>query len=44
MAPSFYDGLETHKSWSGLLVKFIFDDSFTLFTRVDRSPATSPPA
>jgi sphingolipid delta-4 desaturase len=44
MAPSFYDGLETHKSWSGLLVKFIFDDSFTLFTRVDRSPASTPPA
>jgi sphingolipid delta-4 desaturase len=44
MAPSFYDGLETHASWSGLLVRFIFDDRFTLFTRVDRSPATSPPA
>ncbi len=43
MAPSFYDGLATHASWSGLLVRFIFDDSFTLFTRVDRSPATSPP-
>lgn len=42
MAPSFYDGLATHKSWSGLLVRFILDDSFTLFTRVDRSPATSP--
>jgi sphingolipid delta-4 desaturase len=41
-APSFYDGLATHKSWSGLLVRFIFDDSFTLFTRVDRSPATAP--
>jgi len=44
MAPSFYDGLKTHASWSGLLVRFILDDSFTLFTRVDRSPATSPPA
>jgi sphingolipid delta-4 desaturase len=42
-APSFYDELKTHESWSGLLLRFIFDDSFALYTRVDRSPATSPP-
>jgi sphingolipid delta-4 desaturase len=44
MAPTFYDGLKTHESWSGLLLRFVFDDRFTLFTRVDRSAATSPPA
>jgi sphingolipid 4-desaturase/C4-monooxygenase len=37
MAPEFYDGLRSHKSWSGLLLKFIFDPQFTLYTRVDRS-------
>ncbi|MBO0734719.1 MAG: fatty acid desaturase [Methylocapsa sp.] len=39
MAPEFYDHLKTHKSWSGLLLKFIFDPQFTLYTRVDRSIA-----
>jgi sphingolipid 4-desaturase/C4-monooxygenase len=37
MAPEFYSGLKAHKSWAGLLVKFIFDPKFTLYTRVDRS-------
>jgi sphingolipid delta-4 desaturase len=37
MAPEFYDGLKTHKSWSGLLFKFIFDPRYTLYSRVDRS-------
>jgi sphingolipid 4-desaturase/C4-monooxygenase len=37
MAPEFYAGLKTHKSWVGLLIKFIFDPQFTLYTRVDRS-------
>ena len=39
MAPEFYGGLKTHKSWSGLVIKFIFDPHFTLYTRVDRSAA-----
>ncbi|MEJ0092542.1 MAG: fatty acid desaturase [Methylocella sp.] len=43
MAPEFYDDLKTHKSWSGLLVQFIFDPRFTLYTRVDRSAANTPP-
>jgi sphingolipid delta-4 desaturase len=42
MAPEFYDHLKTHKSWSGLLVKFIFDPRYTLYTRVDRSAANTP--
>src|SRR5579883_21216 len=37
MAPEFDDGLKTHKSWAALMLKFIFDPQFTLYTRVDRS-------
>ena len=43
MAPEFYDDLKTHKSLSGLLLNFIFDPQFTLYTRVDRSAAARPP-
>jgi sphingolipid delta-4 desaturase len=39
MAPEFYDHLQTHKSWLGLWLKFIFDSRFTLYSRVDRSAA-----
>jgi sphingolipid delta-4 desaturase len=39
MAPEFYDDLQTHKSWLGLWLKFIFDPRFTLYSRVDRSAA-----
>jgi sphingolipid delta-4 desaturase len=42
MAPEFYDHLKTHKSWFGLLIKFIFDPHYTLYTRVDRSAANQP--
>ena len=42
MAPEFYDHLGAHKSWSGLLLRFIFDPGFTLYTRVDRSAANRP--
>jgi len=41
MAPEFYAGLKTHKSWGGLLLKFILDPQFTLYTRVDRSAGRS---
>ncbi len=44
MAPEFYDHLQTHKSWFGLLIKFIFDPRYTLYTRVDRSAANQPAA
>ncbi len=37
MAPEFYLPLKAHKSWSALLVRFIFDPAYTLFSRVDRS-------
>jgi sphingolipid delta-4 desaturase len=42
MAPEFYANLKTHKSWGGLLLKFIFDPQFTLYTRVDRSSGRGP--
>jgi sphingolipid delta-4 desaturase len=42
IAPEFYDHLRTHKSWSDLLVKFIFDPRYTLYTRIDRSAANAP--
>ena len=41
MAPEFYLPLKTHRSWSGLLVKFIFDPTYTLFSRVDRGRPAS---
>jgi sphingolipid delta-4 desaturase len=44
MAPDFYDGLRTHPSWSGLLVKFVFDPRYTLFSRVDRSAPVGLPS
>ena len=40
MAPEFYDGLKTHASWAGLMIRFIRDPQFTLTMRVDRSSAT----
>ncbi|WP_395665374.1 fatty acid desaturase [Methylocella sp.] len=42
MAPEFYDHLKYHRSWTALLLKFIFDPSYTLYTRVDRSAANRP--
>ncbi|HXW71302.1 MAG TPA: fatty acid desaturase [Methylocella sp.] len=39
IAPEFYSGLQVYSSWAALLLKFIFDPQFTLYTRVDRSVA-----
>jgi sphingolipid delta-4 desaturase len=36
LAPEFYDTLKCHRSWSRLLVQFIFDKRYTLFSRVER--------
>src|SRR5438445_2343100 len=35
-APEFYDTLKYHTSWSRLLIDFIFDKRYTLFSRVQR--------
>ncbi len=37
LAPEYYDTLKCHHSWSGLLFQFIFDPSYTLFSRVERT-------
>src|SRR5437868_5568317 len=36
MAPEFYDTLKFHPSWSGLLLQFVFDKRYTLFSRIER--------
>jgi len=37
MAPEFYETLKSHKSWSKLFVKFIFDSNLSLFSRLIRA-------
>jgi sphingolipid delta-4 desaturase len=37
LAPEFYDSLRSHSSWSRLLMQFLFDRRYTLFSRVERS-------
>jgi sphingolipid delta-4 desaturase len=36
MAPEFYDGLKYHTSWTRLLFQFIFDERYSLFSRIER--------
>jgi len=36
-APEHYDSLKVHKSWSGVLVQFIKNESVTLYSRVKRT-------
>jgi sphingolipid delta-4 desaturase len=40
MAPEYYDTLQTPRSWTGLLLKFIFDERYSLFSRVTRAKAS----
>lgn len=35
-APEFYDTLRFHTSWSRLLLQFLFDPRYNLFSRVER--------
>ena len=42
LAPEFYDSLRSHSSWSRLLIQFLFDRRYTLFSRVERSNERSP--
>jgi len=37
LAPEFYDGLHAHRSWTRLLLRFVFDRTLTLHSRVVRS-------
>jgi sphingolipid delta-4 desaturase len=36
LAPEHYDTLVWHRSWTGLLLKFIFDPSLSLYSRITR--------
>ena len=36
LAPEFYDSLVSHRSWTGLLIKFIRDPSMSLYSRITR--------
>ena len=39
LAPEFYDTLRFHTSWSRLLMQFLFDPRYNLFSRVERAEA-----
>jgi sphingolipid 4-desaturase/C4-monooxygenase len=36
MAPEFYNNLKYHSSWSRLLLQFIFDKRYSLYSRIER--------
>ena len=36
LAPEFYETLRSHTSWARLLFQFLFDERYTLFSRVER--------
>jgi sphingolipid delta-4 desaturase len=40
LAPEFYDTLRFHTSWTRLLLQFLFDRRYNLFSRVERTPET----
>lgn len=37
IAPEYYDSLKSYKSWTGVLLKFIFDPSLSTYSRVVRA-------
>jgi len=36
MAPEFYMNLKYHSSWSRLLLQFVFDKRYSLYSRIER--------
>ena len=42
MAPEFYDTLRFHTSWTRLLLQFLFDRRYNLFSRVERTLTAAP--
>ncbi len=42
MAPEFYDSLRSHTSWCRLLIQFVFDRRYSLYSRVERANTLSP--
>jgi len=43
MAPEFYGNLKYHSSWSRLLLQFIFDKRYSLYSRVERMKENDEP-
>jgi sphingolipid delta-4 desaturase len=37
MAPSYYDSLKSHQSWTKLFFRFLFDNNITLYSRTLRN-------
>ena len=37
LAPDYYDSLASYRSWTGVLLKFIFDPSMSTYSRVVRA-------
>jgi sphingolipid 4-desaturase/C4-monooxygenase len=49
LAPDYYDGLASYRSWTAVLLKFIFDPSMSTYSRVvraarERDPSRARPA
>jgi sphingolipid 4-desaturase/C4-monooxygenase len=42
MAPEFYENLKFHPSWTRLLFQFIFDQRYSLFSRIERMKEIKP--
>jgi sphingolipid delta-4 desaturase len=40
LAPELYQPLHSHRSWTALLLRFLFDPSLSLYSRVTRAPAS----
>ena len=38
IAPEFYDGLKSYRSWTRLLIRFIFDPKLSTYSRILRRP------
>jgi len=38
LAPEFYDGLKSYRSWTALLVRFILDPTLSTYSRILRQP------
>ncbi len=38
LAPEFYSGLKSYRSWTALLVRFIFDPTLSTYSRILRQP------
>ena len=43
LAPELYEPLHAHRSWTKLLLRFVFDPSLSLRSRMSRPPALAPP-